>query len=77
MAITVDWYKRFGESWWGDITKVLTPFPTVAGTDVIAGEEPVEDIRENMLVDSDDQMTLLAKKRKIEGNSTGAQAVKV
>jgi dTDP-glucose 4,6-dehydratase len=75
MAITVDWYKRFGESWWGDITKVLTPFPTVAGTDVIASDEPVEDIQESMIVDTDDQMTL-AKKRKINGISVGAQAVK-
>lgn len=75
MAITVDWYKRFGESWWGDITKVLTPFPTVAGTDVIASDEPVEDIQESMIVDADEQMTL-AKKRKINGISAGAQAVK-
>lgn len=27
LAITVDWYGRFGETWWGDITQVLTPFP--------------------------------------------------
>jgi len=73
MAITVDWYKRFGESWWGDISKVLTPFPTVAGTEVIASEEPIEDIHENMVVDNEDQMTL-TKKRKIDGTST-AQAV--
>jgi len=73
MAITVDWYKRFGEKWWGDITKVLTPFPTVAGTEVIAGDEVVEDINEAMVVDSDDKMTL-GKKRKIDGPA-GAQAV--
>lgn len=29
LKITVDWYKRFGEEWWGDITKVLSPFPIV------------------------------------------------
>jgi dTDP-glucose 4,6-dehydratase len=73
MAITVDWYKRFGEKWWGDISKVLTPFPTVAGTEVIASEEVVEDINEAMVVDSDDKMTL-GKKRKIDG-AGGAQAV--
>merc|ERR1712000_284054 len=27
---TVDWYSQFGESWWGDITHVLTPFPGVS-----------------------------------------------
>ncbi|TVY48002.1 Trifunctional UDP-glucose 4,6-dehydratase/UDP-4-keto-6-deoxy-D-glucose 3,5-epimerase/UDP-4-keto-L-rhamnose-reductase [Lachnellula occidentalis] len=69
MAITVDWYKRFGEKWWGDITKVLTPFPTVTGTEVVASTVPVEDISEAMVVDSDDKMTL-GKKRKMEGNST-------
>jgi dTDP-D-glucose 4,6-dehydratase len=67
MSITVDWYKNFGEKWWGDITKVLTPFPTVAGTEVIASEDVVEDINDDMVVDDDDKMTL-AKKRKIDGS---------
>ncbi|PBP17432.1 dTDP-glucose 4,6-dehydratase [Diplocarpon rosae] len=65
MAITVDWYKRFGEKWWGDISKVLTPFPTVAGTEVVASHEKVEEISDNMIVDSDDKTTL-AKKRKTD-----------
>lgn len=29
LRITVDWYRRFGETWWGDISHVLTPFPVV------------------------------------------------
>ncbi|KAI0170982.1 hypothetical protein BJ166DRAFT_517469 [Pestalotiopsis sp. NC0098] len=32
LEITVDWYRRFGESWWGDISNVLTPFPIVDRT---------------------------------------------
>ncbi|KAM5365798.1 hypothetical protein ACJA88_012312 [Fusarium oxysporum] len=24
---TIDWYKRYGDKWWGDISPVLTPFP--------------------------------------------------
>ncbi|CCC10630.1 hypothetical protein SMACR_08839 [Sordaria macrospora] len=32
LRITVDWYRRFGERWWGDITNVLTPFPITAGS---------------------------------------------
>lgn len=68
MAITVDWYRKFGEKWWGDITKVLTPFPTVAGTEVIASEEVVEDIKDDMVVDNQDHM-ILAKKRKMEGQA--------
>jgi dTDP-glucose 4,6-dehydratase len=72
MAITVDWYKRFGEQWWGDITKVLTPFPTVAGTEVIASEEPIEEISDKMVVDEDEKMTLAGKKRKIDENTAHA-----
>lgn len=73
MSITVDWYKRFGEKWWGDITKVLTPFPTVEGKDVVAGKEKVEEIPDAMIVDSDDKTTL-AKKRKMEGSEQAVQA---
>lgn len=29
LRTTVDWYRQFGESWWGDISHVLTPFPVV------------------------------------------------
>ncbi|KAJ2995151.1 hypothetical protein HDV02_001036 [Globomyces sp. JEL0801] len=28
LSITVDWYRHFGESWWGDITFCLSAFPT-------------------------------------------------
>ena len=30
LRLTVDWYKKFGEDWWGDISHVLTPFPVVS-----------------------------------------------
>ncbi|KAH6890401.1 hypothetical protein B0T10DRAFT_317844 [Thelonectria olida] len=30
LQITVDWYTQFGEAWWGDISHVLTPFPSSA-----------------------------------------------
>lgn len=36
---TVDWYRRFGEVWWGDISRVLTPFPVVEGTEIWTKEE--------------------------------------
>lgn len=29
LAITVDWYRRFGDKWWGDITHCLTAFPEI------------------------------------------------
>ena len=27
LSLTVDWYKQFGEEWWGDISHCLTAFP--------------------------------------------------
>lgn len=44
LGITVQWYRKFGEEWWGDISKVLSPFPVVSGTDVISDKEPVTDV---------------------------------
>lgn len=77
MAITVDWYQRFGERWWGDITKVLTPFPTVAGSEVVGDDHAVEELKEDMVVDSDDNM-VLGKKRKLNGGlSVLGQTVEV
>lgn len=35
IRITVDWYQQFGESWWGDISHVLTPFPVVTEGEVV------------------------------------------
>ncbi|KAF4123220.1 dTDP-glucose 4,6-dehydratase, partial [Geosmithia morbida] len=32
---TADWYRAFGEAWWGDITHVLTPFPVVTEGEVV------------------------------------------
>jgi len=44
LRITVDWYRRFGEHWWGDISKVLSPFPIVTADEkVISDKEPVTD----------------------------------
>lgn len=69
MAITVDWYRKFGERWWGDITKVLTPFPTVLGSEVVESYEVVEEIKDDMIVDNDDHVVLqAAKKRKMDGS---------
>lgn len=35
LRTTVDWYRRFGEVWWGDISHVLTPFPVVSEEEVV------------------------------------------
>lgn len=35
LRVTVDWYRRFGERWWGDISHVLTPFPEVEGGAIV------------------------------------------
>ncbi|KAF2962679.1 hypothetical protein GQX73_g10896 [Xylaria multiplex] len=43
LKITVEWYKRFGEEWWGDISKVLSPFPIVIETEVHSDKEEICD----------------------------------
>ncbi|OAA79662.1 dtdp-glucose 4,6-dehydratase [Akanthomyces lecanii RCEF 1005] len=35
LRVTIDWYRRFGEAWWGDISHVLTPFPVVEGGSIL------------------------------------------
>ncbi|USP77352.1 Trifunctional UDP-glucose 4,6-dehydratase/UDP-4-keto-6-deoxy-D-glucose 3,5-epimerase/UDP-4-keto-L-rhamnose-reductase RHM1 [Curvularia clavata] len=39
LRTTVDWYRRFGEVWWGDISRVLTSFPVVTGNEIRTKEE--------------------------------------
>ncbi|KAF2146834.1 uncharacterized protein K452DRAFT_294368 [Aplosporella prunicola CBS 121167] len=39
LRITVEWYRQFGEVWWGDIGRILTPFPVVDGTEIFTQEE--------------------------------------
>ncbi|KAK7414384.1 hypothetical protein QQX98_006749 [Neonectria punicea] len=39
LRITVDWYTQFGETWWGDISHVLTPFPVVSEGEVMPDDE--------------------------------------
>lgn len=39
LSISVDWYRRFGEVWWGDISRVLTSFPVVTGNEIWTMEE--------------------------------------
>lgn len=43
LRITVDWYRRFGEEWWGDISKVLSPFPIVVEAEVHSDREEICD----------------------------------
>lgn len=43
LKITVEWYRRFGSTWWGDIEDVLSPFPIVQGKKVYKGGEGREE----------------------------------
>jgi dTDP-glucose 4,6-dehydratase len=43
LKTTVAWYRRFGEEWWGDISKVLSPFPIVIETEVHSDKEEITD----------------------------------
>jgi dTDP-glucose 4,6-dehydratase len=39
LKLTVDWYREFGEVWWGDISRILTSFPVIEGTEIWTKEE--------------------------------------
>jgi dTDP-glucose 4,6-dehydratase len=59
LALTVNWYKQFGEQWWGDITTVLTPFPEVAGKRVVSAPAvEVSEVSEKIDVGADGKTTL-------------------
>ena len=35
LAKTVEWYRRWGDTWWGDISPALTPFPVIEGRKLV------------------------------------------
>lgn len=35
LKATVDWYRKFGSEWWGNIDLVLVPFPVVKDSEVV------------------------------------------
>ncbi|KZF25864.1 NAD(P)-binding protein [Xylona heveae TC161] len=39
LRITVEWYRKYGTTWWGDISRILTPFPVIEGSKVFTEEE--------------------------------------
>lgn len=65
LAITVNWYSTYGEGWWGDITKILTPFPEVDSNQVVqaaSANVPIANMGET-LVDKVDDLSLKDRKR--------------
>jgi dTDP-D-glucose 4,6-dehydratase len=71
LKMTVEWYKRFGEQWWGDISHVLSPFPIVEGTDVHSDREPVTDSPQP----AEGQSSLKKRKVGVDGNGTTYEPV--
>ncbi|KAI0128880.1 putative rhamnose biosynthetic enzyme 2 [Xylariales sp. AK1849] len=67
LRITVNWYKHFGEKWWGDITSVLSPFPIVINTgddaEVVSDKEEISEAPQS------------AKKRKVVASNGTSQSV--
>jgi hypothetical protein len=83
LAITVDWYKRFGEQWWGDISKVLSPFPIVEGKEVVGSNMvPVEEVEGKLDINAPDEEMIkpeqvATKKRKLDNGMSQAQPLAV
>jgi hypothetical protein len=42
LTLTVQWYRKFGKSWWGDIESILTPFPEVRDGGVYDEHDPLK-----------------------------------
>lgn len=59
LKITVDWYRQFGEEWWGDIGKVLVPFPVVKDSEIIGEHEDMDE----------SQSVVKGKKSRINGKN--------
>jgi len=38
LELTVDWYRNYGETWWGDISPALTPFPVIEGRKLVTDQ---------------------------------------
>jgi len=36
---TKDWYCKYGQQWWGDVTPILTPFPVLDGAGGVAEDQ--------------------------------------
>lgn len=48
LKTTVEWYRKFGESWWGDISHCLTAFPPAEVNHVVAAKKLVNSTVENV-----------------------------
>ncbi|KAI1019911.1 hypothetical protein LB503_006510 [Fusarium chuoi] len=80
LKITVDWFTQFGETWWGDISHVLTPFPTVSDGEMVPDDarsmrdEPLEsqDIRQGKLPEQhkNDDMSVGCRSTQQNGEDT-------
>ncbi|KAK5663944.1 hypothetical protein OQA88_156 [Cercophora sp. LCS_1] len=74
LKTTVEWYKRFGERWWGDITKVLCPFPVVEGNEVHSDREEVTDTPQSAVTNALEGEGARKRRRVAEGEENGTEA---
>lgn len=44
LKITVDWYRKFGDNWWGDISHCLTAFPEIKSKDKNSQNDSLHDL---------------------------------
>ena len=43
LPLTIQWYRKFGESWWGDISHCLSAFPLVKADSEVDAESVAAD----------------------------------
>ncbi|KAI0168326.1 dTDP-D-glucose 4,6-dehydratase [Pestalotiopsis sp. NC0098] len=64
LKITVNWYRQFGEKWWGDIGNVLSPFP------IVKREGDVSRVEKDTNAEISEQPQSVKKRKVSEANGT-------
>ena len=72
LRTTVEWYRQFGEAWWGDISRVLTSFPVVAGTEIWTKEEHDALPSDGEAASEDDVVDVMSRTKKTSNNLDAA-----
>ena len=74
LRMTVDWYRQFGDTWWGDISPALTAYPVLEGENQILVPEWQEMLVDRMPLSRDVRNEIMpsAAEKKMNGQSSEA-----
>ena len=75
LRVTIDWYRRFGEAWWGDISHVLTPFPVVEGGSILPDFD--HRLRDDPMGSDDESQLQKSREKEQAKGANGVAATKM